>query len=68
MSRRHSDVSNLTYDQEENMTAAVNRGFVLDIEGEELPHPNGAGHFRILVRLDTAQDLFDDLDHALTGD
>lgn len=50
------------------MTAAVNRGFVLDIEGEELPHPNGAGHFRILVPLDTAQDLFYDLDHALTGD
>ncbi|MDM1863499.1 hypothetical protein PP318_17465 [Mycobacteroides abscessus] len=50
------------------MTAAVTPGFVLDIEGQELPHPNGAGHFRILVRLDTAQDLFDDLDHALTGD
>lgn len=47
------------------MTAAVNPGFVLDIEGQELPHPNGSGHFRILVRPDTAQDLFDDLDQLL---
>ncbi len=68
MNERHSDVSNLTYDQEENMTAAVNRGFVLDIGGQELRHPNGSGHFRILVSRDTAQDLFDDLGHALTGD
>lgn len=50
------------------MATAVNPEFVLDIAGQELPHPNGSGHFRILVSLDTAQDLFDDLDRALTGD
>lgn len=32
--------------------------FVIDVEGQQLPHPNGAQWYRIAVRPDMARDLY----------
>lgn len=40
------------------MTAAVSSGFVLDFQGDLMPHPNGSSFVRVVVSDETADELW----------